>query len=343
MDHAQRKQDHLEICLNQDTSSCLSTGLERIRLCHNALPEIDLDDVDTRAVFLGHRLRAPFLISSMTGGTSEARRINRNLAIAAQARGVTLALGSARVVLADADTLPSFDVRRYAPDVPLFANLGAVQLVKGVTPADCGWLVTQLGADGLILHLNPLQEALQAGGDTQFGGILAHVADLCQQAEYPVIVKEVGWGLSRPVAEALASVGVSALDVAGVGGTSWSEVERQRSFGEPLAEIAAPFRSWGLSTVESLRAVRAACPALPVIASGGLANGVDAAKAMALGANLCGFAGALLAAANDSAEAVAAQIEIMEAQLRIAMFAVVAADLGQLNASKLMHETVERS
>jgi isopentenyl-diphosphate delta-isomerase len=335
MDHSQRKQDHLNICLHEDVSSGLATGLSAVRLRHMALPEIDLSHVCTQSAFLGRQLAAPLLISSMTGGGAQSARINENLARAAQSCGVALALGSGRVALGDAAALPSFQVRRFCPDVPLYANLGAVQLNKGVSAADCGWLVEALEADGLVLHLNPLQEALQPGGDTVFAGLLERIRELCQSASFPIIVKEVGWGLSGEVAHALASVGVAALDVAGAGGTSWSEVERRRSGDDVLADVAAPFRDWGLTTAESLVATRSACPDLPVVASGGICSGVDAAKALALGANLVGLGAALLPAAADSATAVERALAVCQAQLKTAMFAVGAQRISQLDKTVL--------
>lgn len=336
MDHAKRKQDHLYICLSADVRSGLSTGLEAIRLRHNALPNLNLRDVSTTTCFLGHSLAMPLLLSSMTGGTPEGGRINRRLAQAAQASGVALALGSGRIALLDPDTLPTFRVRDVAPDVLLLANLGAVQLNRGLTAQDCQRLVELVEADGLILHLNALQEALQPGGDTDFHGLLDRIAEVCAAVPFPVIVKEVGWGLSGSVAAALASAGVTALDVAGAGGTSWSEVERLRATDPFTAEVAAPFRSWGLTTVESLCAVVAACPTLPVIASGGLRSGVDLAKCLALGASLGGIGAGLLPAAAESAEAVERALAVIQAQLTAAMFATGAATVRALDTQTIL-------
>ncbi|NLX35431.1 MAG: type 2 isopentenyl-diphosphate Delta-isomerase [Chloroflexi bacterium] len=335
MHHSQRKQDHLDITLQQDVASALPTGLDSIRLRHCALPDIALGDVDPVIDFLGHRLATPLLISSMTGGSPAGGRINHNLAMAAQTRGVALGLGSGRVALAEPDTLKTFDVRAIAPDIALYVNIGAVQLNYGLTQDDCRRLVDVLQADGLILHLNPLQEALQADGNTNFAGLLPKIAALCATLPVPVMVKEVGWGLSGATAAALATAGVAALDVAGAGGTSWSEVERHRADSAAAHDIALPFRDWGLTTVESLIEAVAICPQLPIIASGGIRTGVDALKCLALGARLVGMAGALLPAANQSAAAVEAAIDSFTAQLRVAMFATGVANLTSVDASIL--------
>lgn len=336
MEHVQRKQDHLDIALTRDVSSGLDTGLGAVRLRHCALPDLALAAVSTATEFMGRRLATPLLISAMTGGTAEGGRINRNLAQAAQSRRVALALGSGRVALVEPSTLETLAVRELAPDVPLFANLGAVQLNYGLTTDDCRRLVDLLQADGLILHLNPLQEALQTGGDTDFRGLLPKIAAVCTALPVPVIVKEVGWGLSGPTAAALASAGVAALDVAGAGGTSWSEVERHRAADASAARVALPFRDWGLSTVESLLETVAACPHLPIIASGGICTGVDALKCLALGARAVGMAGGLLQAAATSAAAVQDAIDVFSAQLTIAMFAAGVGDVAAIDASIIL-------
>ncbi|MFN3929561.1 MAG: type 2 isopentenyl-diphosphate Delta-isomerase, partial [Thermoflexus sp.] len=223
---SQRKADHIRINLEEDVSfGQLTTGFERLRFVHRALPELDLQEVDLSTTFFGKTLKAPLLISSMTGGTEEAGRINRNLAEAAQARGIAMGLGSMRAALERPELLPTFQVRRYAPDILLFANLGAVQLNYGYTVDHCRRAVELVKADALILHLNPLQEALQPEGDTNFAGLLRKIEAVCKALPVPVVVKEVGWGISEEVARLLADAGVAAIDVAGAGGTSWSQVE----------------------------------------------------------------------------------------------------------------------
>ncbi len=328
-----RKVDHIRINLEEDVAGKgITTGLERYRFEHQALPEIDLDDVDTSTRFLGHALRLPLLISSMTGGVPEGGRINRTLARAAQARGVAMGLGSGRIALEDAAARAHFQVRRYAPDVLLFANLGAVQLGYGYDTRRCRDLVRALEADALILHLNPLQEAVQPEGDTRFAGLLERIGEVCAGLDVPVVVKEVGWGIAGDTARSLGEVGVAAIDVAGAGGTSWSEVERRRGDGRQAA-IAAAFAGWGIPTADALVAARHAAPNLPIVASGGVRDGVEAAMCLALGADLVGLASPLLkAAARGTDEAVEA-LDILAAQLRIAMFGVGARDITALHGT----------
>ena len=251
-----RKSDHIRINLEQDVRSGLTTGLERYRFLHQALPEIDLDEVDLTLTMFGKQLQAPLLISSMTGGTEQAAVINQTLAASAQTNRIAMGLGSQRVSLDDPSLNYSFDVRKLAPDILLFANIGAVQLNYQYTVDDCRKAVETSGADALILHLNSLQEALQPEGDTHFSGLLRKIEGVCQKISVPVVVKEVGWGISGSCARQLASAGVTAVDVAGAGGTSWSQVEMHRIQDEGLANAAAAFRDWGIPTAECIQQVR---------------------------------------------------------------------------------------
>ncbi len=327
-----RKDDHLRINLEEDVHSGLNSGLEAYRLPHEALPEIALEDVDTRLRLFGKELRLPLLISSMTGGTEAAGRINRRLAQAAAAAGVALGVGSQRAALEDPAVADTFRVaRQVAPQALLFANLGAVQLNYGYGVDECRRAVDMIAADALILHLNPLQEALQPEGDTNFHRLAARIEAVCRALEVPVIVKEVGWGISERSARLLADCGVAAIDVAGAGGTSWSQVEMHRAPDSFRRQLAASFRSWGIPTAESIRNVRRAAPGMLVFASGGLKDGLDVVKSLALGARLGGLAGPFLAAASRSAEAVLERIRLLEAQIRVAMFAAGAADLEALS------------
>ena len=216
-----RKAEHIRINLEEDVSSDLTTGLERYRFIHQALPEINLEDIQTGQMIFGRLVKQPLLISSMTGGTPQAAGINRILAQEAQAAGIAMGLGSMRTALENPDVLPTFDVRKYAPDILLLANLGAVQLNYGYDVEQCQRAVDLVGADALILHLNPLQEALQPEGDTRFAGLLEKIEQVCRRLTVPVVVKEVGWGISGEAAASLALAGVAAIDVAGAGGTSW--------------------------------------------------------------------------------------------------------------------------
>ncbi len=327
-----RKDDHIQINLEKDvTFDQLTPGFERYRLQHCALPEIDLENVDTRLNFLGRPLALPLIIASMTGGTPLAGEINQKLAEAAQAFGLGMGLGSMRALLAAPETLPTFQMRRFAPQILLLANLGAVQLNYGYGPDDCQKIVEMVEADGLILHLNPLQEALQPEGNTRFSDLLHKIEAVCRTLSVPVIVKEVGWGISASVARQLIEAGVSILDVAGAGGTSWSQVEMYRSPDPIGQEVAATFRNWGLPTTEALRQLHEAFPALPLIASGGLHNGLQLAIALALGAQVGSLAGPLLRAAAQSPQALADRIEILRRELRIAMFCAGVPDLNTLH------------
>ncbi len=335
--HPRRKADHIRISLEEDVSfETVTAGFERYRFLHCALPEISLAAVDTTVHFLGRRLQAPLLISSMTGGTPQGREINRRLAEAAQAAGIGMGLGSLRAALEDPTLAETYRVRDVAPDILLLANLGAVQLNYGYTVDHCRRAVETVGADGLVLHLNPLQEALQPEGQTDFSDLLRKIEAVCRALEVPVIVKEVGWGLSADVARRLADAGVAALDVAGAGGTSWSQVEMYRAQNGLQRAVAAAFRDWGIPTAEAVREVRRAVPHLPVIASGGIRDGIQVAKAIALGATVCGIARPFLVAAAESAEAAAEAAAILITQLRVAMFAVGAPDLSALARAPLV-------
>jgi isopentenyl-diphosphate Delta-isomerase len=320
---ASRKADHLRINVERDVSAKgIGTGFEAYSFVHCALPELDLDEVDLSTAVLGHRLRAPFLISSMTGGTPEARRINLILAKVAQQFGFAMGLGSARVLLEHSESLDSFDVRACAPSALLLANLGAVQLNKGYGVDECRRILDLLRADALVLHLNPLHEAVQPEGDTNFRGLLARIREVCSKLGAPVVVKEVGWGIAPDVVRALIDAGVAGVDVAGAGGTSWSEVERYRTVEPWRARVAGAFASWGIPTAMCIAAAREAAPQQLVIASGGITGGIDAAKAIALGADLVGLAGAFLRAADEGFDTAAELSSELVEVLRISMFAL---------------------
>lgn len=331
-----RKADHIRINLEEDVRSGLTTGLERYRFVHQALPELDLAQVDTSVTWFGKRLRSPLLISSMTGGTDQARRLNLTLAEAAQTAGIAMGLGSQRAAIENPALAPTFQVRSVAPDVLLFANLGAVQLNYGYAVDQCRRAVDMLEADALILHFNALQEAVQPEGDTNFAGLMHKVEAVCRELPVPVIGKEVGWGMSREAARRLSEAGVAAIDVAGAGGTSWSQVEMHRARTAAQKRIAAAFIDWGIPTAESILNVREAAPNLGIIASGGLRDGIDVAKCVALGANLGGLASPFLKAADVSLEETVAVIEELARELRIAMFAAGAGTLAELQATPLI-------
>jgi len=331
-----RKLDHIRINLQENVQfPRISTGLERYRLTHQALPELSLHDIDTSVQVFGKQLGSPIMISSMTGGTDAARRINRHLAAAAQEHAIAMGLGSQRAAIEDESFRSSFQIRELAPDILLFANLGAVQLNYGYGIEECRKAVDMVAADALILHFNVLQEAVQAEGDVDFSGLLKKVEAICRHLTVPVIAKEVGWGFSRRNARDLANAGVSAIDVAGSGGTSWSEVEYHRAPTPFHARVARSFADWGIPTAEALTYARAAAADLPVFASGGLRDGVDIAKCIALGACLAGLASPFLSAADESAEAVALLIAELNAQLRIAMLCTASQNIAQLRNAEI--------
>ena len=333
MVHDRRKTEHIRINLEENVQfPSLTTGFESYRLMHQALPELDLNEINATTCLFGKWLRTPLLISSMTGGTDKAGAINRNLAAAAQQCSVAMGLGSLRTGLEQPETLGTFRVRDVAPDVLLFANLGAVQLNYGYDIDDCRRAVEAVEADALILHLNPLQEALQADGDWNWSGLLAKIEAVCRSLAVPVVVKEVGWGISEQTARWLTGAGVAGIDVAGSGGTSWSEVEYHRAPTEGLRSMAKAFANWGIPTADALVMARAGAPGLPLIASGGLRTGIDAAKALALGAVAVGAASPFLKAAAASPEQVIGAIDQFALELRVSMFCVGAVDVTALRA-----------
>ena len=330
-----RKADHIRINLQEDVSSTLTTGLENYRFTHQALPELNLADVDLTLTLFGRLLQAPLLISSMTGGTSQAAILNRTLALAAQETGIAMGLGSQRAALENPALASTFQVREAAPHILLFANLGAIQLNNGLGVEDCQRAVDMIEADGLILHLNPLQEAVQAEGDTDFRGLLGKIEAVCRTLDVPVIVKEVGWGLSARAARQLAGVGVAALDVAGAGGASWTQVEMHRAQTESQRSLAASFHDWGIPTAEAILQARQAAPGIPIFASGGLRTGGEIAKCIALGATLGGMAGPFLKAAAISVEKTVQVIHSIKRELQVTMFAAGAGDLTELSQTPL--------
>jgi isopentenyl-diphosphate delta-isomerase len=332
-----RKADHIRINLDEDVQHReVTTGLERYRFVHDALPELDLDAIDLSTTFLGHRLRAPILISSMTGGVEDGWEITRRLAAVAQEVGVAIGVGSQRAAIDEPDLARWYRVRDVAPDVLLFANLGAVQLNYGYGVDECRRAVEMIGADALILHLNAMQEALQAEGNRDWSGLLSRIAAVCESIDVPVVAKEVGFGISGQVARRLADAGVAAIDVSGAGGTSWSAVEHHRATSDRYRRTSETFIGWGIPTATCLRMVRDAVPGTPLIASGGLRTGLDAAKGIALGADLAGFAGPMLRAAVESEDAASELLATFVDELRLAMFGSGAGTIAALRSAELM-------
>lgn len=335
--HERRKADHIRINLEEDVQfKRVTTGLERYYFMHRALPELNMAEIDVSAELFGKRLQAPLLISSMTGGTERARIINRLLAEGAQAMGMAMGLGSQRAAIEDDSLSDSYRVRDVAPDILLFANIGVVQFNYGYGLVQCQRAVEMVGADALILHFNVLQEAVQPEGDDDFSGLLAKIEHVCRLLDVPVIAKEVGWGFSAEDARLLASAGVSAIDVAGAGGTSWSQVEMFRAPTARHARVAGAFLDWGIPTADSIRYCREAAPDIPIIASGGLQTGIDIAKCIALGAQIGGLAGQFLKAAD--ADGVAGVIDLAQAiieELRVTMLCAGVKNLNDLAQQQL--------
>ena len=329
-----RKLKHVEVCLGYPVEyTTRTTGFERFDLPYKALPESDLSKVDTRTTFLGKPLNVPLLIGAMTGGAERSAVINRNLARAAQACGVGLMLGSQRVMLEHQEARASFEVRPVAPDILLIGNLGVAQLNKGYGAAELGRAAELVGADALALHTNPLQEALQSDGDTNFLALIPKLRALIPQVPYPVLLKEVGHGLSAAVAERVKGVGFAALDVAGAGGTSWAKVEEYVNYGEVRHPELA---EWGIPTATALREVHQTLPHTPLIASGGIRSGVDAAKALALGAEVVAVARPLLKPSTVSPEAVIGWLEHFTWELRVAMHCMGVKDIPALKEVRLI-------
>ena len=334
-----RKDEHIDINVQQDVSfSHKTTGLEHYSFVHQALPELDMDDIDTATTLFNHRLEFPLLIASVTGGSQRAGELNQLMAETAQVFGIGMGLGSMRAAFEDSDVASTFKVRAYAPDILLLANLGAVQLNYGYGPDECKKAIDIAEADGLILHLNPLQEALQPEGDIRFKGLLKKIEVICKALHVPVIVKEVGFGLSSTVASRLIEAGVSALDIAGAGGTSWSQVEMYRAEKWVQREVAAGFRNWGIPTVDSLLQVREAAPEISLIASGGLTSGIDIAKVIALGADAATIAGPILRYAVNDPTHLVDFIEVILKQLRISMFATGTQSISDLKHAELISD-----
>jgi isopentenyl-diphosphate delta-isomerase len=331
----QRKADHIKINLEKDVRSALTTGLENYHFVHEALPELALEQVDTSLSLFGKQLSAPILISSMTGGTADAEAINLRLAEAAQEMTVAMGVGSQRAAIENTDQAKTFQVRRAAPDILLFANLGAVQLNYGYGIDQCRQAVDMIDADALILHFNPLQEAVQDAGDTNFAGLAQKIEEICRKLEVPVIAKEVGWGISERTARLLGDCGVAAIDVAGAGGTSWSQVEMYRAPDEFTRELAATFVGWGIPTADSILNVKKAMPDMTVFASGGIKDGLDIAKCIALGATLGGMAGQFLKTAAISTKSAVQMMKLTKRQIEVTMFAAGVRKIAELEIGQL--------
>jgi isopentenyl-diphosphate delta-isomerase len=322
-----RKRRHIDVCLSEAVDyQTVTTGLERYRLPYNALTQTDLGNVDLATDFLGARLRAPVLIGSMTGGAELSGTINRNLAVAAQQLGIGMMLGSQRIMLDNDSASTSFSVRDVAPDVLLIGNIGLAQLDELMVP-DLVKALDHVGANALAVHTNPLQEAMQHEGDTDFSGSVARLRDIARSIDYPVILKEVGHGIGAAAAAELVDCPIAAVDVAGAGGTSWARVEQYVRYGEIRYPALA---EWGIPTAEALLEVRHTLPDVSIVASGGIRTGMDAAKALAMGADAVAVARPLLAPAIESPAAVVDWLQRFIDELLICLHGCGAANLAAL-------------
>ncbi len=334
-----RKDSHLAIALEREVEFPQgdATGFGALRLEHDALPELDLDEVDTGVTLLGRRLAAPLVVGAMTGGTPRAGEMNRRLATAAARCGVGFALGSQRKMLEDPAARATFAAREWAPDLPLlFGNVGAVQLNYGVGLPELRRLVAEVGADALLLHLNPLQEAIQPGGDTRFSAIVPRLRELVPGVGVPVLLKEVGAGISETTAEKIRDLPVAGVETAGVGGTSWSHIESLRASDSVTRGVGERFARWGIPTAESIAICRRVLPDRIVIASGGIRSGIEIAKALALGADAAAVALPILRAAERSIESAVEAIARLVAELRTAMFLTGAGTVAALRTRRLL-------
>lgn len=317
----QRKNDHIDICLSEQINAQgITTGFEKYRFQHQPLPEVNYAEVDLSTSFLGSSIQAPFLVSSMTGGTEKAWEINKRLATIAEAKGWPMGLGSQRAALENESLQYSFRVREVAPTIPLIANLGAIQLNYGYTADHCRKAIDMVQANALVLHLNSLQEVFQPEGNVNFKNLLNKIEAVCRKLEVPVGVKEVGWGIHGEIVDKLMNCGIQFIDVAGAGGTSWSQVEKHRTSDPVVKQAAETFSNWGTPTADCIIDVKQRAPECTIVGSGGINNGLDAAKAIKLGADVVGMGKVLLSAAVHSEEQLLQAFERLELELKIAMF-----------------------
>lgn len=333
-----RKAEHINICLNQKAQAKrATTGFEDIHFVHRALPEIDRQEIDFSTCFLGHKFSAPIIVGAMTGGTSEAKKINANIAEAVERLGLGMGVGSQRAALQNPKVAETFAVaRKKAPNAFLVANIGGVQLVDGYGKKEIRKAIDMIGADALAIHLNALQEAVQPEGQTNFAGVLAKIAEVTRDLDVPVIVKETGSGIAAAEARKLEAAGVKAIDVGGLGGTSFAAVEYYRTKPSDKSRfLGEAFWDWGIPTAASLAEVTQSVK-IPVVASGGVRDGKDIAKAIALNACLASVAQPVLEAAVKGAKETEALLELFTEELRNVMFLVGAKSLEQLTQAPIV-------
>ncbi len=335
-----RKLDHIRICLERDVESKIPTGFNDVTLVHNAVPEINLDEVDVKTSFLGHKLKAPIMVTAITGGHQDALPINKHIAQAVEALGLAMGVGSQRAAVEDSSLADSFSVtREHAPTAFLVGNIGAPQLALGWGVDEVETAIDMIKADALAIHLNAAQEAVQPEGEAVFTGVLRSLKTLTKSISTPIIAKETGAGLSQNTAKTLENVGVKALDVAGLGGTSWPAVEAERAKPEDTmkATLGRWFINWGIPTaVATFEVAYFIKKRIPVIASGGIRTGIDVAKAIAIGADVAGVALPVLSPAVLNANAVQLFLESLIQGLKATMFLVGASNLKELSEAPLV-------
>lgn len=332
-----RKDQHLDVVLSGGGRHALASGFDDWRFVHEALPDLDHAKIDLGADFLGRRLQAPLLISAMTGGPARAEAINARLAEAAQHLGIALAVGSQRAAIEGGAT-GGLDrsLRDRAPDTPILANIGAAQLTRGFGVEQAQRALDMIGADALVVHLNPLQEACQPEGDRDWWGVGAALQALIRDLDAPVIVKETGAGISAVTAQRLIAMGAAGVDVAGAGGANWGLIEGERATDPADKAHAAAFAAWGIPSARAIAEARNALPEALIIGSGGVRDGVDVAKAVRLGADVVGMASGVIQAATESTEAVVAHFQTVIRQLRTVCFCTNAANVAALKRVPLL-------
>lgn len=330
-----RKIDHLSLACDFVNRSTVGAGFSDYRFEHNALPELNFEEIDTSLDFLSRNLKLPLIISSITG-YDVSERINRGLAGIANDFGLGMAVGSQRIAIEDGALEDGFRIRRYAPNILLLANLGAVQLNYNYSVDECRRAIDMIEADALVLHLNPMQEVFQIEGNTDFSGLLKKIEEVCSSVKYPVIVKEIGYGISATVAKKLQNAGVYGIDVAGAGTISWSCLESKRSSDIVVKNAASAFMDWGNSTVDCIKSIAEMGKKIKIIASGGVRNGVDIAKSIALGADICGNASDFLQKITISHSDCENFVESLILELKTAMLCVGCGNIQELKSAKLL-------
>ncbi|MEK7432664.1 MAG: type 2 isopentenyl-diphosphate Delta-isomerase [Cyanobacteriota bacterium] len=331
MEIQKRKKDHIDICVNKDVQfDKLSSGFDSFYLEHNSLPEINFEDIDLSINLLGKKLSAPIFVSSMTGGLEQGKKINTNLAKACQKLNLAMGLGSQRIIIEMPESLESFQIRDVAPDIFLFANVGAVQLNYGYGEKEINYIIESVQANALFFHLNPLQEAIQPEGDKNFSNLVSKIDDIAKKIKYPVFLKETGCGISKKTAQILNNTSISGIDIAGGGGTSWALIESYRAKYPLQSKIGETFRNWGIPTAKSLIEVKENTNNKVIFASGGIKSGIDICKAIILGADAVGIAYPLLEASLESSEAVEEKLKQYIEELKISMFCLGVKSIEEL-------------